>query len=266
MPFWIRKAGSFIHRQLQVDQRPITITKDQATPLLASFVESEGAAIAEIALSQLFRVYPELMPVSTTATSGQVIKAADQLGSVLRNYGVLRERGGYLAPAGAMIEAGMQLRSQLTEPGVGSGAEPARFATLDEWADELAVINALRNKIEKRLRSVVVNFIRFSALQNPRDRSLGERIASVLSADRRSRLGPLTPDELIEKFNWSDLVGLIEREWPIFSPLFHDKAALTTNGRLVNDRFDAHAKDADKADLALYRRAVRWFEECLSKT
>ena len=34
---------------------------------------------------------------------------------------------------------------------------------------------------------------------------------------------------------------------------------------LVNDRFDAHAKDADLADIALYRRALRYLEERLAK-
>ena len=43
--------------------------------------------------------------------------------------------------------------------------------------------------------------------------------------------------------------------------MFADKNQFSMNAEIINDRFDAHAKDFDEADFALYRRSVKWMED-----
>ena len=51
----------------------------------------------------------------------------------------------------------------------------------------------------------------------------------------------------------------------MFSRLLGDKDAFLRHCDVINDRFDAHAKDADAADFALYRRSLTFLEERVAK-
>jgi hypothetical protein len=75
----------------------------------------------------------------------------------------------------------------------------------------------------------------------------------------------LTADEVIGRFTWTDLVKLVVKEWMLFNRLFGDQVQFRQNCELINDRFDAHAKPADAADFALYRRALSYIEERLAR-
>ncbi|WP_046234182.1 hypothetical protein [Paenibacillus algorifonticola] len=52
-----------------------------------------------------------------------------------------------------------------------------------------------------------------------------------------------------------------DSDWSLFERIFSDKTNFQLNAALINERFDAHAKDVDDADLALYRRSLKWFED-----
>jgi len=60
MPFWIRKACSLVHANVDMTVRPITITRIKIQTIISAFIHDEGAALAKVALQHLFRVYPEL--------------------------------------------------------------------------------------------------------------------------------------------------------------------------------------------------------------
>jgi hypothetical protein len=274
MPFWIRKAGSFIHQNTDVAKRPLQLDDQRVRVLCQAFVANEGASIAEVAITHLFRVYPDLRPVAEACLAGDASKHSRFLIAALHRYGIISTPSAYPTISGAMVSEGLQLSLERYAEGERAAAaagasEPItgglRFETMSEWAEELAVIGAMRNKAEKKMRFLVLNFLRFDALSNKQKGTLSERLLRIIDDKRRPKLEALTPDEVIEKFNWTDLIALIERDWSLFSGVFHDKVQLTAAARVVNDRYDAHAKDADRADLAVYRRSVSWFADALAR-
>ena len=266
MPYWTRKACSYIHRNIDIRDRPCTVSKETAERLVLDFVEVEGAAIAEVALNHLFRVHPEVYIPAKQILDGHACHKSDLLTSTLLRYGVLQEISGKIQLGSIMIEEGLKLYEKKRSPNSVSDIEvdlvssPALLLTLDEWADELALINASRNKLEKKLRGLALNFIKFSCLQDKSKGTTSDRMQRCIEKHRVEKLKHLPPDDLIEKLLWSELIKLIEKEWALFSPIFNDLRLLKEHAELVNDRPDAHAKDADGADIAHYRRSLRWLE------
>lgn len=269
IPFWIRKAGSFIHRNTDIVGRPKSIDVDTASKLLKVFVEQEGATIASVALSHLFNVYPELRAVvkEILAKSGDV--ARTELLSVLQRYGVVRSDKSGWRIAGAMMSAAV-VTAIADEPerksgGVPEAAMPAKLAieSIGEWAEELAVLNRRRNLIERKLRGMAVNFIRYDSVA--KGKKSADRMLLVIDTQKRGAISHLAADEMIEKFTWLDLTKLILKEWSLFERVFGDKALFENHAMLVNERPDAHAKHGDLADLALYRRSLQFFEDRIGR-
>jgi hypothetical protein len=137
--------------------------------------------------------------------------------------------------------------------------------SFSDWAEELQVIGKRRNIVERRLREIVFNFLKFSALSSVEGKSAKDRILAALPERRRRELSNFNVDEISQKIYWLELVNLIKREWSLFDKIFGDQQMLLENANLVNDRPDAHAKDVDRADIALYRRSLAWFEDRLSR-
>jgi len=270
MPYWTRKACSYIHRHIDIRERPCTVQKENAERLILDFVEVEGAAIAEVALNHLFRVHPEVYSPAKQVLDGVSFNKSDPLVATLLRYGVLQEKGGEVKLGSMMIEEGLKLyeakRASIVAPQVPEVLDvPNLLLTLDEWADELALINASRNKLEKRLRSLALNFIKFSCLQDKAKGTPSARIQKCIEKGRVERLQHLPPDDLIEKLLWSELARLIEKEWALFLPIFNDLRLFKEHTELVNERPDTHAKDADGADIAHYRKSLRWLEDAVQR-
>ncbi len=269
LPFWIRKAGSFVHRHTEVESRPVTVTLAQAKLLAEAFVRSEGASIAEVALRHLFRVYPELRVVAASCEKGDASEHSPFLLSTLYKYGVIATPSAFPDISGKMMSAGLELALATDAATETSSLAPLpqslQFETLTEWAEELAAAGAQRNVVEKRMRAMALNFLRFNVLQDKSRGTLSDRLQRVIDEKRRSQVRHLGPEELMEKYTWLELVQLIEREWSLFSSVFGDKALFKQHCTIVNTRPDAHAKDADRADLANYRRSVAWLEDAVAR-
>src|SRR5205085_2178279 len=152
--------------------------------------------------------YSELAPIAVEALSGSAKKLNAPLAAVLVKYGVLAKKGERHVVAGRMMAAGLREFVQNKETPAETGL---MFASLGDWAEELSVVNAARNQLEKRLRFTALNFVRFSVLQSKASGTLVDRIGRVIDDRRRSRMKHLSADELIEKFNWSDLTELIRQ-------------------------------------------------------
>jgi hypothetical protein len=60
---------------------------------------------------------------------------------------------------------------------------------------------------------------------------------------------------------WSELAALILKEWTIFDTVFSDRKQFESHANVINERFDAHAKDADELDLVNYRRSLKWLTD-----
>jgi hypothetical protein len=58
MPFWIRKACSSLNGMIELAARPISLSGKTVSAMLEDY-RDEGAALANVALKHLFRVYPE---------------------------------------------------------------------------------------------------------------------------------------------------------------------------------------------------------------
>ncbi len=268
MPYWARKACSYVHRHIDLDTRPCAVGREQLARLLDEFVREDGTTLAEVGIRHLFSVYPGLWDAAVKCREGRPLEAPERTRRILRRYGVVAADGKRLS--GKMVESAMtSLISERTElPQTDNGAHGATTGTagsLGEWAEELALLGKRRNILEKRLRTIAVNFIRFDTMTSGKPADVYSRVTSAVDTNRRSQLRNLSAEEAINRFNWTDLVSLICREWPLFSKLFGDKGSFKSNAEIINDRFDAHAKDADAADFALYRRALSALERRIEK-
>ena len=259
MPYWIRKACSYIHRQVEISARPVAVTTLQATLHVNAFIETEGDTIAQVAISHLFRVYPELeAPYLALLKGGTAAReVSKKFIHVLDKYGVLSSKDS--SNERNMIKAGMELRLGQATSETGEQQprdDPGEMSaqTFDRWADDLAV--------EKKLRKIAINFLRADVISDKTKGSVRSRLAKVLPVGRQ--FDNLSADELIEKFHWLDLVAFVKREWRLFEGLFGDRNQFELQSSVINDRPDAHAKDLDAADFALYRRSLKWMNDRIS--
>ena len=148
----------------------------------------------------------------------------------------------------------------------GDTADSSGVADPHEWAGELAALGERRNLLERTLRSVFLNFIRFACLSDTTQGvSVRERIQRGVSDRRRRELRHLSAEGVLSKFTWKELTDSIKREWVLFEKVFGDRKRFGEASEVINERFDAHAKDADLADFALYRRELTYLEEKLGK-
>lgn len=269
MPYWARKCSSYINRMIPVSERPCTISIERVEQLISSFIKEEGSAIAQVALRHLFRVYPNLKLITEACYQGRGADVPERDKRVLRRYGVISETRDTLS--GMMMTSGFQLILEENQINTSSNL-PSRDSTntsllldLDEWAEELATIGKRRNVLEKRMRELALNFIRFEALSKGTSDNASIKLLNVIPSSQRSKFSHLTANEIINKFNWTDLVLLISKEWHLFEKIFGNNNLFKNNCDIINDRFDAHAKDADPADIALYRRALKQLEEQIAK-
>jgi hypothetical protein len=115
------------------------------------------------------------------------------------------------------------------------------------------------------MRELALNFIRFDSLSKGSSDNVSIKLLNVIPSNQRNKFAHLTANEIINKFNWTDLVLLISKEWHLFEKIFGNNNLFKSNCDIINDRFDAHAKDADPADIALYRRALKQLEEQIAK-
>jgi hypothetical protein len=269
IPYWSRKACSYIHRNIDVEGRPVAVRRDDLEALLANFIHGEGGTLAQVALQHLFRVYPALESVVELCGKETTGSVPEHLVRVLRNYGVLSATGFDLS--GEMMREGFRLHSQRNQPdaagrsaagGLAPGPAPA---SLNDWAEDLAVVGKRRNILERSLRAIVLNFIRFDAISKKSTESITTRIAAALPNSERAKHAHLSGEQLLDKFLWTNLTALIVKEWRLFETVFGDQAKFKERCAVVNDRPDAHAKHVDAADLALYRRSLEELENAVKR-
>ncbi|WP_447553918.1 AAA-like domain-containing protein [Vreelandella sp. EE22] len=271
MPYWIRKMCSYIHRNISVDSRPITIDVDRVQPLLETYINNEGAAIAEVALRHLFGIYPELRDGFDHVVKNPLSELNPRTKNILIRYGLIKDRAGPEV-AGNMVREGYLM---LQEYNSSDEAIPVIRGELDksqielsvgEWADEIAAISKRRNILERKFREITLNFIKMDSFSNSTKKSSKDRILAVLPEKQRVSFSHMSADEIIQKYCWTDLVKLLStKEWQLFEKIIGDKNAFNLNASVINDRPDAHAKNVDAADFAMYRRSLKFMEDILAK-
>ncbi len=262
LPYWCRKLCSFIHRSTAVEDRPRRINLEEAKHFIARFADSEGGAISRVAISHLFSVYPELVKPATLCSEGKGLGCSAHHANVLERYGVIRNNR---EVAGRMMELGLKLALAPDPTGESNGAPSLEkpSSPIGEWAEELAAVGRRRNVMEKKVRSIVVNLIRFDSLSNKDKPSAKERVLKAINDKRKKELEFLSLDDVMDKLFWPELIALAGREWSLFERVFGAKDKFTQATEIINDRPDAHAKGYDAADFALYRRSLKLIEDSL---
>ncbi len=275
IPFWIRRACSYIHRKIEIQIRPYSPDKELVSALLERFIESEGGALAKVALMHLFRVYPELEEIVIKCYDGESSTCMKQYLSILEQYGVISTHNQQHLMSGKMMNEGFKFYLEEKQELLGEeqtlSTSAVRFSNSDEWAEELSVINRERNLLEKSLRSIVLNFIRQDTSKNKASGTTKKRLLSVIeSAPLHKKnfdngvFDALSPEQVVEKLYWLDLKSLVEKNWRLFSDLFNDKRLFSEHCEKINERPDAHAKDVDRVGIARYRESLNWLKERIS--
>jgi hypothetical protein len=263
IPFWLRMAGSYIHRALDLESRPILVSETMVARLLEDFVASDGADIARIAIENVRRVHPEVY--------GLLAKCVDEgsvpipSGRLLMRYGL-----GSLKHSNVEIESDMVLvaareimMSEKAESDVRIQVEPevppsSLLLDESEWAEELGSLSRRRNILERRFREFVRVVLKISL---KRGQSWGEAVKSSLTSPRAQALSGFGADFLLSKLYWMELKDVVLKYWINFEKSLGDQIRFERAMILLNERPDAHAKEVDLADLALYRRELVWLEE-----
>lgn len=259
MPYWVRKACSFIHRKIDINKRPYSPSENEIVIMLKQFVDYEGATLARFALGHLFSVYPELEPVALKCSKGEGDSCARYHLEILRRYGIITGSSDGNVLSGQMIMAGFaqHIEEQDSNQNMSENA--------DDWTETLLIINKSRNILERKLRDTAFYFLKADSFRNKGKGTVQDRLLKAVQSGRRAQLERKTGEEIIESFLWSELSTLVGREWNLFEPIFSDRKKFLDYCEIVNDRPDAHARPVDSADFALYRRAFDWLSGKLNQ-
>jgi hypothetical protein len=268
IPFWVRKACSFIHRRTEIANRPASIDEGQTSELLKEFIANEGTTLAFVALSHLLRVYPELRDPCLRTLESEVSEIPPARLATLKKYGILSS-GVDIKPSGTMVLEALKLYKANADAqplqGETEGKQIKDASGLTEWAEDLALVNRTRNLLERKMRQAVLNFLQADSLTKKLPKgSTKKRVLAALVMERNEKLKDFVPDELMEKLYWKELSSIVLREWTVFAGIFSDKRHFEESCAIVNERPDAHAKNIDPADIALQKRALSWLNERLT--
>ena len=274
IPYWIRKAGSYINSCFAQEGRPLTLEAPDVSGLCDEYLEVEGRQIAYASVRHLLRIFPALAPVAAVALGapGSSLRALDQrYVSALGRYGLI---GVDLQPSGAMARAGLQMwldndRSEMSELPMGAAASTIdsvspgspTAAAEDEWADLLGEVSRQRNIVERRLREFTLTVLRAHCAQRNDGKKPTDLLLAAVPLERREKFKALSSAALAKKLFLLELANVVRKNWVQFEDHFNDRKKFDLYIDIMNDRPDAHAKELDGADLALQRRAMDWVDE-----
>lgn len=264
-PYWIRLAGSYIHRSLEVQGRPIKLDSSVVDRLLEEFVIAEGSDVASVAFEDLRRKYGEPVDLLFRNVDNGPMPLAE--GKLLLRYGIASQLHSNVIVSSAMVRAAANaMRAAPTTNtsqavSIGTTASTSLSLHTEEWAEELSVINRRRNLLERKLREFLHFGLKFSSSESE---SWAEKVLKSLPERQRTSLTGLSGDALLSKLYWKELATAIGKNWQSFESSLGDKKRFEAAMDLLNDRPDAHAKAIDAADVALYRRELTWLEERLT--
>lgn len=134
-----------------------------------------------------------------------------------------------------------------------------------EWTAELGRLAQMHNDVEQRMRDLVQRTLLAEEYHRGEYGWAERAIVLAIPGKERDRVGSGSPDQLLSRLYWTDLIAIIGRQWRLFGRIFGDLNELRHKAQIVNDRPHAHAKPLDVADVALYRRELRWFKAKLDE-
>ena len=238
-------------------------------PRIFSSAEPDPQLTWTAMIQHLFRVYPELEHFCMLGLEDAPPPTNSPLVTVLRKYGILADKHP-IRLSGEMVRHALiaykqnLLARELEPKHIKATDYSKEQRALSDWADDLAVINKERNLLEKRIRNLVLNFIKMNNISTKQRGTTRDRVLACVPSERRAKLSNLPADEAVEQLFWLELVEVIQKEWALFASVFGDRKQFELCSSIINDRADAHAKDVDQSDVALYRRSLKWLSERVS--
>jgi hypothetical protein len=264
-PFWIRQAGSLVHRVIPSEDRPYHVTLEEIKEFLNEFIETEGTELVSIPLKHLSRAHPKCFKALTKLYRNEKLTRSEVF--TLEKYGLVKRDNEQIVISSRLIEEALkrileeheEQDTEVNEAFVGKRNQSIFFDT-SEWAEELAVINKRRNIIERNLREFVRFAFKFTDKTN---QSWAQIVLQSLPEKRRKELGALEGTKILKELYFKDLIQIIQKHWAVFQSHFGDKSLFEHHANILNWRPDTHAKDFDALDLALQRNSLEWFEKIL---
>ena len=250
-PFLVRQACSQLARK--VAERPAELS-------CALLRENRGAINRglEKNVRQILNVlaiwYPEeyemirLLAAGDMETFRSYAEASTEFTEHMEGYGLVENPTGVPRITMGLVEQVLK-RAQPAKPSGGQDAETI-----------LVEITTRRNKIEKKLREVLKNGLRFAK---------GSKAAAVmsqaLSEERRTQTARHSYDEVWEYLYFAELRAVVEKHWEAYQNWFGAQKADVLNemAHINRARADAHARELNEDDLAYLRVCFKRMEERL---
>lgn len=120
--------------------------------------------------------------------------------------------------------------------------------------EKLEEISLRRNRLEKKLRNLILNGLRFAY-----GKKAQEELLKAIPEDRREKLRSSSINDLLSnntQLFFIDLRNILNKNWDKFSNVLHDFEKvkfLMILDDLNKYRVDAHAKDIDETDFKQIR-------------
>lgn len=260
IPSWTRKACSYLNRKMPVENRPATITENQASQLFDEFVIGEGISYSKVAIEHLFSVYPETKTILERFKKDPNAIRSDEK-HLLQSYGIINSRGDF---SGGLMKSAVLfcLENSVTEaPEIVPGAKVANL----EWADEIAELAKRQNVLERSLRSILLETIKAESRVKAGSPTSKDRILKAMPEKRRLELGKYSSEQIVEKSFWLELVAIFQREYGSFQAVFGDQGTFVKNMEFLNDRPYAHAKKIEAIELVAYKNSLKYLEDKIYK-
>ncbi len=113
LPYWMRMAGSYIHKALDISARPYSIRSDNFQQLLDDFVVAEGIDMARVALEDLGRKYPDVVAQLRDAAGKDSVSLSE--GRLLLRYGLAARHAAHVQVRSALVRGALD-RVPITTP------------------------------------------------------------------------------------------------------------------------------------------------------
>ena len=250
-PFLVRQACSQLARK--VTERPGELSRALLDENRSAINRGLEKNVRQI-LNVLAIWYPDEYEMIRVLAAGDVetfrsyAKASTEFTEHMEGYGLVETPTGVPRITMGLVEQLLK-RKQPIRPTEGKDAEAV-----------LVEITTRRNRIEKNLRSVLRDGLRFA-----RGNKAAGAVLLTLTEERKAQVARHSYDQMWEHLYFAELRSIVDKYWEAFQNWFAAQEAdvLRQMDHINRSRADAHAKELDEEDIAYLRVCFKRMEERL---
>ena len=250
-PFLVRQACSQLART--VPERPGELTLTLLDGNRSGINRGLEKNVRQI-LNVLAIWYPDEYEMIRILAAGDVetfrsfAEASAEFTEHMEGYGLVENPTGAPRITMGLVEQVLK-RKQPVGPRGGTDADAV-----------LVEITTRRNKIEKKLRSVLRDGLRFG-----KGNKAAAAVLQALSDERRAQVARHSYDEVWQHLYFAELRSIVEKHWAAFQNWFVAQKADVLNqmAHINRSRADAHAREITEEDLSYLRVCFKRMEEHL---